>query len=227
MVNILLSGGGTRGDVSLVKLLAKSIPESGRLLYIPVAISLTRSTFGQCYDWITSTHGWSSLTRIDMWTDLQNRSYEDLARYSGVFIGGGNTFSLLKQVRESGFDRLLVKYITKDLPVFGGSAGAIILGRDIGTAYFGGDADKNEVGLKVLKGLDVARGYSIACHHNGLKYDHFAAEYSERTGIPTIALGDSTGIQVKNHEILVIGPSSAKVFDGEKSSIFRKGAILG
>ena len=96
-----------------------------------------------------------------MWTDLQNRSYEDLARYSGVFIAGGNTFSLLKQVRESGFDRLLVKYITKDLPVFGGSAGAIILGRDIGTAYFGGDADKNEVELKVLKGLDVARGYSM------------------------------------------------------------------
>ncbi len=95
-----------------------------------------------------------------MWTDLQNRSYEDLARYSGVFIGGGNTFSLLKQVRESGFDRLLVIQITKDLPVFGGNTDAIILGRDIGTTYFGGDAEKNEVGLKVLKGLDVARGYS-------------------------------------------------------------------
>ena len=75
--------------------------------------------------------------------------------------------------------------------------------------------------------MDVARGYSIACHHNDLKYDHFAAEYSERTGIPTIALGDSTGMRVKNHEILVIGPSSAKVLNGEKSSIFRKGAVLG
>jgi dipeptidase E len=150
-----------------------------------------------------------------------------LARYPCLFIGGGNTFSLLKQVRELGFGRLLVKYNTKGLQVFGGSAGAKILGRDIEAAYFGGDADKNEVGLKVLKGLDVARGYSIARHRNGLKYDHFAAEYSERTGIPILALGDSTGIQVKNHEILVIGLSSANVFDGEKSSIFRKGAVLG
>ncbi|MCL5874529.1 MAG: hypothetical protein M1161_04230 [Candidatus Thermoplasmatota archaeon] len=41
------------------------------------------------------------------------------------------------------------------LPSGGGSAGAIILGKDIGTAYFGGDADKNEVGLKDLKGLDA------------------------------------------------------------------------
>ena len=65
-----------------------------------------------------------------------------MARYSGVFIGDGNTLSLIKQVRVTGFDRLLVKYITKGLPVFGGRVGAIILGRVIGTAYFGGDADR-------------------------------------------------------------------------------------
>ena len=40
MVNTLLSGGRNRGDVSLVKLLAKSIPENGRLVYTPVTISL-------------------------------------------------------------------------------------------------------------------------------------------------------------------------------------------
>ena len=226
MVNVLLSGGGRKADVSLVKLLVKSIPENGRLLYIPVAIPLARISYGQCYDWITSTHGRNGLKRIDMWTDLKDRRYEDLARYSAVFIGGGNTFSLLRQIREAGFDRLLLEYIMNGLPVYGGSAGAIILGKDIGTAYFGGDADKNEVGLKDLKGLDVARGYSIACHHNGLKYDHFAAEYSQTTGIPTIALRDGTGIQVKNHKILVIGPSSAKIFDGKNSSVFKKGSVL-
>ncbi len=226
MVNILLSGGGGRADVALVKLLVKSIPENGRLLYIPVAVPLSRFSYGQCYDWITSVHGQNGLKMIDMWTDLKDRSYEELARYSAVFIGGGNTFNLLKQVRETGFDRLLLEYIKNGLPVYGGSAGAIILGKDIGTAYFGGDADKNEVGLKDLKGLDAARGYSIACHHNGLKYDHLAAGYSQATGIPTIALRDGTGIQVKNTKILVIGPSPAKVFEGKNSTIFKKGSVV-
>ena len=40
MVNILLSVSGNISDVSLVKLLDKSVPENGRLLYIPAAISL-------------------------------------------------------------------------------------------------------------------------------------------------------------------------------------------
>jgi dipeptidase E len=226
MVNLLLSGGGRRADAKLVKILAGSLEAKGRLLYIPVALPVERISYGQGYDWITSTHTRNGLNRIDMWTDLEDRQYAELEKYSAIFIGGGNTFKLLKLLRETGFDRPLLKYLKSQRPVFGGSAGAIIFGRDIGTAYFGGDADENEVHLKNLKGMDVVKGYSIACHHNGLEYDIFAKDYSMRTKNPVIALKDGTGIQLKGERIIVLGPDSAKTFNGKNIKVFKAGSTI-
>ena len=161
-----------------------------------------------------------------MWTDLSNRKYEDLAKYPAVFIGGGNTFHLLNLMRKTGFDRLLIRYIKSNKLVYGGSAGAALLGKDIGTAYFGGDADKNEVKIKDLRGLDFANGYSIACHHNKESYDKDVIEYSTRTGIPTIALADGAGLYVKGKEILVVGPESAKVFKGKSIKTVKAGSVI-
>ena len=45
--------------------------------------------------------------------------------------------------------------------VFGGSAGAIILGQCIDTCKY---ADKNEVDLKDLMGFDVVRHFSFLCN---------------------------------------------------------------
>ena len=226
MVNVLLSGGGTKTDIRLVKLVVSLIPKKGRLLYIPVAMPSTSYSFGQCYDRITTTFKRYGLQRVDMWTDLRDRKYEDLAKYSAVFIGGGNTFHLLNLMRKTRFDRLLIRYIKDDKPVYGGSAGAILLGRDIGTAYFGGDADKNEVGIKNLKGLNFANGYSLSCHHNKKSYDKDVIKYSTRTGIPTIALPDGTGLHVKGKMIVVVGPKSATVFKGKARKVVKAGSVI-
>lgn len=226
MVNLLLSGGGIKSDIKLVKLVVSLIPKKGRLLYIPVAMPSTSYSFGQCYDWITTTFERHGLCRVDMWTDLSDRKYEDLAKYSAVFIGGGNTFHLLNLIRKTSFDRLLIKYIKNNKPVYGGSAGAIILGRNIGTAYFGGDADKNEVGIKNLKGLNLVNGYSIACHHNKKSYDKDVIVYSKRTEILTIALPDGTGLHVKDKKIIVVGPKSATVFKGKARKVFKAGSLI-
>jgi len=48
-----------------------------------------------------------------------------------IYIGGGNTFKLLKELKESGFDKELLKFIKEGKPVYGGSAGALILGKNI------------------------------------------------------------------------------------------------
>ncbi|MGC8680283.1 MAG: Type 1 glutamine amidotransferase-like domain-containing protein, partial [Candidatus Micrarchaeia archaeon] len=160
-----------------------------------------------------------------MWTDLSNRKYEDLKNYSAVFIGGGNTFRLLDFIRKSGFDQLLLRYIRSDKPVFGGSAGAIILGRDIGTAFFGEASDKNEVGIKDLTGLNVANGYSIACHHSKA-YDKKVIEYSSNTKIPTIALSENTGLYINDDEIRVFGSRSAIVFNGKIRKIIKVGSKI-
>ena len=226
MVNVLISGGGVKSDTRLAKLIVSLIPRNGRLLYIPVAMPTNKYSFGQCYDWVTAIFRRYGLVRIDMMTDLSDRKYEDIAKYSAVFIGGGNTFHLLNLIRKTGFDRLLVEYIKSNKPVYGGSAGAILLGKDIGTAYFGGDADKNEVGIKDLKGLNFVKGYSIACHQNKKSDVNDAMRYSVKTRIPTISLPDGTGLHVKGKRILVVGPNSATVFKGKTRKVFKAGSLI-
>jgi len=49
-----------------------------------------------------------------------------LQKYDTVYIGGGDTFKLLKLIRESGFDEKLLRYYKSGGAIYGGSAGAII-----------------------------------------------------------------------------------------------------
>jgi peptidase E len=39
-----------------------------------------------------------------MWTSLADHSPSEIDLFDGVFIGGGNTFQLLYQIRVYGFD---------------------------------------------------------------------------------------------------------------------------
>jgi dipeptidase E len=48
-----------------------------------------------------------------------------------VYIAGGNTFHLLKQLRVSGFDKLLTAYVDTGGMYIGASAGALVAGADI------------------------------------------------------------------------------------------------
>lgn len=59
-----------------------------------------------------------------------------------IFIGGGNTFYLLQEVRRSGFDQLLKKKIEEGVPYVGISAGAVILARNIECIKYADDPSK-------------------------------------------------------------------------------------
>ena len=50
-----------------------------------------------------------------------------MANYSAIFIGGGNTFKLLKGIKDRGAFSKLKDFINNNGIIFGGSAGAIIL----------------------------------------------------------------------------------------------------
>lgn len=78
-------------------------------------------------------------------------------------LRGGNTFKLLKEIKESKFDILLEKYLKNVGFVYGGSAGAIIFGKSIETSSH---ADKNIVGLTELSGLNMLNGFDVWCHYN-------------------------------------------------------------
>jgi dipeptidase E len=211
-MQLILSGGGNaRQTKKLDRFFVSIIPKSRRMLYIPIAMSEKSHTFGSCFDWIRKAFNVLKFKKIDMWTDLANRDYKYLKKYGAVYIGGGNTFSLLHDLSKSGFYKTLKKYIKKGGIVYGGSAGAIILGKDIRTAYFGNCSDKNLVNLKNFKGLNLVRGYSIQCHYT-FKDDKKMFRYVKKYRINLIGLPENTGLYVKNKKIKVIGSGNAYIF---------------
>jgi dipeptidase E len=223
MSKLFLSGGGHANKTKkLDRLFEANIPKGMPLLYIPIAMPQKIFTFGQCYDWIKVVF---PKLKIDMWTSLDGRIPDDLRQYGAVYFGGGNTYYLLNHIIETKFGRVLKKYYRSGGIIYGGSAGAIILGKNIQTAGFGGDADRNEVGLTEFEGLNLVNGYSVQCHYS--TYDDAAiVRHSKKNKIDVIALPDDTGLVVHGKKMTIIGESNAVVISKSSKVVYIPNSVI-
>ena len=155
---VALAGGGGANDSRLLdEVFAAWIGPHGKLLYWPFALRGIRS-FQSCLEWITTTFAPLNVTDITMWNQLPEHQPSELEEFDAVYIGGGNTFNLLAELKESGFERYLRAFVQGGKAVFGGSAGAAVLGRDIRTVNH---LDRNDVRLTDTQGLDLADGHAV------------------------------------------------------------------
>ena len=129
----------------------------------------------------------------------------DLSHFGGIFIGGGNTYKLLHELKESGALLKLTEYLKAGGPVFGGSAGAIILGADIDTCRY---ADENLAGLSDTAGIDVLSGISFLCH-----YGNEDEEITQRHTTHLLGLSQS------GRRILALPEEDTVVLNGEKAEV--------
>jgi len=205
---ILGGGGGAQDERPLNGILSKWIGADGRLLYWPIALRGIRS-FESCLEWITASLSPLRITNISMWTELAEHKENELGTFDGVYIGGGNTFSLLAELRESGFDRYLQAYALRGKPVYGGSAGAVVLGRDIRIVE---QVDSNEVGLQETTGLDLANGHVIWPHYEP-QHAELIQSYSRQYKLPVLAISERSGIVIEGKELRGAGFETALRFD--------------
>jgi len=158
-MKLLLSGGGAFEQVvELDKIFVENVGD-GKVLYIPVAMD--KIPYDDCLIWFKSIYSEYGIKDIEMCVDLNENI--NLNQYKGIFIGGGNTFKLLVEIKKSGFDIKLKEYLNAGGFVYGGSAGAIIFGSSIDTALH---ADKNYLNLENLDGLNILNNKKVWCHYN-------------------------------------------------------------
>ncbi|HWO75875.1 MAG TPA: Type 1 glutamine amidotransferase-like domain-containing protein, partial [Bacillus sp. (in: firmicutes)] len=120
MGKVFLSGGGDKEQTEKIdKDFVKQINPNKPLLYIPIAME-GAIPYEDCFEWINGVLKPMGIQNITMWTDLKNKSLEELNQFSAIYIGGGNTFSLLNDLRNSKFDELLNEYIENEGIVYGG-----------------------------------------------------------------------------------------------------------
>lgn len=207
---LFLSGGGDKEHTEKFdEEFRQQIGQAKPLLYIPVAMEGTVS-YEDCHQWMTDAFHPMGIQEIVMWTDLHQKTAEDLHQFSAVYIGGGNTFHLMNTMRSAGFDEVLKEYIEGDGVVYGGSAGAIILGSNIMTCAH---LDENKVGLRDFEGLDVLDGMAVWCHYERVN-DESILEYTRKFHTLVLALPEESGAYYQDGHIRITGTKSAFLFDG-------------
>lgn len=176
-MKLILNGGGDGKSVqSARKLLNSLINHDKKILYIPFA--WPDPTYDGCLEFMTNELSDVDKRGIDMvksTDELMNKNFND---YACIYIGGGNTYKLLNDLKVSGaFDKIKNYLINDNGIVYGGSAGAIIFGKDLDSCN---TDDENIVGLIDNTGFNMINGYSLLCH--------FTSREPEKTELSRIYL---------------------------------------
>ena len=202
---ILLGGGGSADDEHPIFERFAAWIGDGRVLYLPIAADQPGSTH---LAWVVSILTPLGVHHVDMWTSLAGHQAAELATYAGIFIGGGNTYRLLHQVRSEGFVDPIRQFAQQGGVVYGGSAGAILLGANISTCAH---MDRNEVGITDTHGLNLLDGHAVWCHFEASDYPLCQA-FVLRTRLPTYLLTESSGLWRRGpHDFVSFGSRPARL----------------
>lgn len=212
-MRIFLNGGGDGAQtIEANKRLNDVIDHEKPLLYIPLAMET--EMYPSCLEWIKGELRDVSIVGIEMVTSAQEITVKDLGQYCAIFIGGGNTFKLLYELKISGAFEKIKAYIENDGIIFGGSAGAIIFGESLESCILD---DTNEVGLKDITGFDVLNGISLLCHYTNRTEEkdneskQYLLELSKRRKV--IALPEEDSLFINGNEVELIGGRPYYVFE--------------
>ncbi|MCH5339136.1 MAG: Type 1 glutamine amidotransferase-like domain-containing protein, partial [Acetatifactor sp.] len=160
MMIFLCGGGSGEQTVEATRRFNDVIDHTKPLLYVPLAMK--SELYPSCYEWIKGEMREVNIPSIEMVTSAEEITRKELKNYSAIFIGGGNTFKLLYELKVSGAFDQIKHYIEQDGIIFGGSAGAIIFGESLESCVLD---DVNHVGLRDIAGFDVLNGISLLCHY--------------------------------------------------------------
>jgi peptidase E len=138
----------------------------------------------------------------------------DLLSYDALMIEGGNTFNLIRAVRESRLFSSLKSYAQTNRPIYADSAGAIILGSDVHTAFLGDDGDEDELKLQDYRGLDIINPFCVHAHATADEFDELQ-DLLYQTGSPILALAEECGVCIKDKTITVYGDHELWLLDFE------------
>lgn len=209
LMKMALAGGGGSQDSRMIdEVFANRVGSSGTVLYLPIAARGSYS-LEPSLSWFKDTFSDLQIGSIEMWDELESHRVEELERYSGIYIGGGNTYSLLNDLRETGFDDGLKAYLKDGRPVYGGSAGAAILGRHIGTVAH---MDTNSVELSDLTGLNMINGFAVWVHYTE-KDDARIVEFAGRIDVSVLAISERSAIAVEDGTMRAVGFEPVYRFD--------------
>lgn len=218
-MKLFLCGGGSGEKTTLaMKKFSELIDKTKPLLYVPLAMKEER--YPSCLEWISEEVKSINIKKIDMVKSKEELEEKNFEEYCAVFIGGGNTYKLLKDLKDSLAFEKLKEFIENDGVVFGGSAGAIIFGSDIDTCKY--EDDNETVKLRDTKGFNVLNDFSLLCHFDKKEEqtkinEEYLIKFSKNNKI--LYLPEEDTIFINGKDIELIGNEKYLVFENNNKDI--------
>ena len=141
--------------------------------------------------------------------DIEGKSPDDLREIlqnkDAVFVDGGNTFYLLKAIKESGFEAVLKDLLQKGLVYFGSSAGAYIACPTIETSRWKvSEKDiKEDYGMTDLTAMSLVP-FLLKVHYTPEQKDFLKTKITE-TSRKVKILADNQAFLVKDEQVIFMG----------------------
>lgn len=193
-----LTGGGDQEHFrELDQLFINELPNMAKILIFPMACD--EDDYEDVYERILGAFSDKKILKFDLCREISKINVEYLCEYDALMFEGGNTFRLIKLLRESSFFKYLKVYCNRDKIIYADSAGAIILGKDVQTAFLGEEGDEDHHKLQDYRGLGLLNDWSIHCHFEANDLDQIQ-ELIYTTGSPIICLTEETGIYLQTTE---------------------------
>lgn len=169
--------------------------------YITTASKGARTDFNQKLKTIIRGKGYP-LNEID----IEGKSKEELKKFfkdkNIIHIEGGNTFYLLKAIRETGFDEILKELLNEGKIYIGTSAGAYIMCPIIEVANWD-NSGKNRFGVINFSALNYVP-FILKVHYKD-EQEVLVKEKIKTLKYPIRILKDGQGILVEDNKYTFIG----------------------
>lgn len=120
-----------------------------------------------------------------------------------VYVEGGNTFYLLKAVRESGFDKVIKDLVNKGVVYIGSSAGSYICCPTIEVSLWKHPYKSEHFGVADFTAMNLVQFYIFV--HYKPKYKELLEEKIPQVKYPVKILTDEQALLIQDEKVELIG----------------------
>lgn len=140
---------------------------------------------------------------VDLDGKKENELFDILSRKELVYVEGGNTFYLLKSIRESGFENVIRELLPKGLVYMGGSAGSYVACPTIEASAWE-ETGKDRFGVTDFTAMNLVP-FLLFVHYKSEEHQTLLKEKISLASRPVRILTDEQALYVHDGKVDFLG----------------------